>query len=174
MFEIPFNKWFSLQCRFNTEINVVHLCWDKQLMETCIINCICSCLSQLWTVVLWHVHVCQSLSLFYPKNGRLLWHTSQLHMHIWRVFSIHDTRLINLLKSLFSIIFGFPQPIFVILYIIQFGLFLYYKAIKFGEYNHQWHCEMICELQVPSMNVGVFMDKVMFATLKNTTAEKWS
>ena len=67
MLVIPFNRWFSLKSRFNAEINVVHLCGDKQLMETAIINCICSLLSQLWTVILWLVHICQLLFLFVPR-----------------------------------------------------------------------------------------------------------
>ena len=119
--------------------------------------------------------------LFFFKNGMLLWPTSQLHMHLWRVFSIHDTRLINLLTSLFSICLGFLQPIFPILDIIQFGIFLWYKAIKFGEYNHQWYCEVVYELQVPSIslkcnsiiNVEVSMGK-KFPMLTNTIAENWS
>ena len=58
IFEIPFNAQFSPKCWLHTEIKVVHLCWDKQPMETGIINCICSLLSQLRTVPLWLVHIC--------------------------------------------------------------------------------------------------------------------
>lgn len=43
--EISSNTWFSLNCRFNTEIKVVHLCWNKHLIEDGIINYICSFLS---------------------------------------------------------------------------------------------------------------------------------
>ena len=57
-FETLFNAQFSPKCWPNTEIKVVHLCWNKQLMETGIINCICSLLSQLRTIPLWLVHIC--------------------------------------------------------------------------------------------------------------------
>ena len=143
MFEMPFNTRFSLKCKFNTEIKVVHLCWDKQLIETSIINGICSLLSQLWTVLLWLVHIWHIIFIFLQELE--LNPTSQLHMHLWREFSVHDTWLINLLKSLFSIILSFPQPIFPIVEIIQFGMFLFYEAIKFGENNHQWNCKDIIE-----------------------------
>ena len=92
-------------------------------------------------------------------------------MPIWRVFSTHDTRLIHLFTSLFSIILSFLKPIFPIHTIIQFGIFFCYKAIKFGEYNHQWYCKVICKPQVPSAPlkwkcIGICIGKV-FAKLKN-------
>ena len=139
MLKFLFDMWFSLKCIFNTEINIVPLWWDKELMENGIIDCICSLLSQLWTVLLWLVHTCQTLIFFL----QLIIGQSNLPIaHVlWRVFSINDTMLINLLKSLISIIFSFLQPIFPILYIIQFSIFLWYETIKFGEYNHQWNCK---------------------------------
>ncbi len=41
-----------LKCSFSTEIKIIHLCWDEQLMYDSIINCISSLLSQFRTALL--------------------------------------------------------------------------------------------------------------------------
>ena len=60
----------------------------------------------------------------------------------WRMWSTPDFRYIDFLKNVFSIVLGSVPPIFIIFYISQFDIFLNYLCIKFGEYGHQWNCEV--------------------------------
>ncbi len=49
---------FLLKCNFDAKVDIVHLCWHKQLEKTSIINYISSLLSQFWTVIPWNIHIC--------------------------------------------------------------------------------------------------------------------
>ena len=57
------------------------------------------------------------------------------------MLSTHDFGKINFLETFVSINVGHIPPVFVILYIIQFSIFMDYLTIKFGEYSYQRNCE---------------------------------
>ena len=86
--ETLFNTWFSLKCRLNTEIKVVHLCGDKQLIESEIINCTCSFLSQLRTVLVWFMH--SYSSTLSPSQKKIVYFPHPLVSHNLLVDAVHS------------------------------------------------------------------------------------
>ena len=142
MFEFACYKWFSLECISRAEIKVVHLCWDKQVTEEGIINCICSFLSQLRTVLFWIIHIYSRDCLHLKwKCSTLL--TFKSHINFWWILSIQNSIKIYALKGSFSI---FPCLGPLILQVLELDSFLNNLSIKLGEYNNQRHCDFLISI----------------------------